>query len=31
VDGEPIGMLPAIFKSYHDALTVKTETSSSRI
>jgi diacylglycerol kinase (ATP) len=24
VDGEPIGMLPAIFKSYHDALTVKT-------
>jgi diacylglycerol kinase family enzyme len=31
VDGEPIGMLPAIFKSYHDVLTIKTETSSSRI
>lgn len=31
VDGEPIGMLPAIFKSYHDALTIKTETTSSRI
>ncbi|MDW0120699.1 MAG: diacylglycerol kinase family protein [Nitrososphaeraceae archaeon] len=31
VDGEPIGMLPAIFKSYHNALTIKTETSSSRI
>ena len=31
VDGEPIGMLPAVFKSYHDALTVKTETLSSRI
>jgi diacylglycerol kinase (ATP) len=31
VDGEPIGMLPAIFKSYHNALTIKTETSSSKI
>lgn len=31
VDGEPIGMLPAIFKSYRDALTIKTETTSSRI
>ena len=31
VDGEPIGMLPAIFKSYHDALTIKTESTSSRI
>jgi diacylglycerol kinase family enzyme len=31
VDGEPIGMLPAIFKSYHNALTIKTETHSSRI
>jgi diacylglycerol kinase (ATP) len=31
VDGEPIGKLPAIFKSYHNALTIKTETSSSRI
>jgi diacylglycerol kinase (ATP) len=31
VDGEPIGMLPAIFKSYHDALTIKTESASSRI
>lgn len=31
VDGEPIGMLPAIFKCYHDALTIKTESSSSRI
>lgn len=31
VDGEPIGILPAIFKSYHDALTIKTETTSSRI
>ena len=31
VDGEPIGMLPAIFKSYHDALTMKSEPFSSRI
>jgi diacylglycerol kinase (ATP) len=31
VDGEPIGKLPAIFKSYHNALTIRTETSSSRI
>ena len=31
VDGEPIGMLPAIFKSYHNGLTIKTETHSSRI
>jgi diacylglycerol kinase (ATP) len=31
VDGEPIGKLPAIFKSYHNALTIKTETPSSRI
>ena len=31
VDGEPIGMLPAIFKSYHDALTIKSEPFSSRI
>jgi len=31
VDGEPIGILPAIFKSYHNALTIKTETHSSRI
>jgi diacylglycerol kinase (ATP) len=31
VDGEPIGMLPAIFKSYHNALTIKSETPSSRI
>ena len=31
VDGEPIGMLPAIFKSYHDALTIKSESFSSRI
>jgi diacylglycerol kinase family enzyme len=31
VDGEPIGILPAIFKSYHDALTIKSETFSSRI
>jgi diacylglycerol kinase (ATP) len=31
VDGEPIGILPAIFKSYHDALTVKSEPVSSRI
>jgi diacylglycerol kinase family enzyme len=31
VDGEPIGMLPAIFKSYHEALTIKSETFSSRI
>ena len=31
VDGEPIGILPAIFKSYHNALTIKTETHSSKI
>ena len=31
VDGEPIGMLPAIFKSYHDALTIKSEPFSSKI
>ena len=31
VDGEPIGILPAIFKSYHNALTIKTESHSSRI
>lgn len=31
VDGEPIGMLPAIFKCYRNALTIKTETHSSRI
>jgi diacylglycerol kinase family enzyme len=31
VDGEPIGILPAIFKSYHDALTIKSEPVSSRI
>lgn len=31
VDGEPIGILPAIFKSYHDALTIKSEPFSSRI
>jgi len=31
VDGEPIGILPAIFKSYHDAFTIKSETFSSRI
>jgi diacylglycerol kinase family enzyme len=31
VDGEPIGILPAIFKSYHDALTIKSEAFSSRI
>jgi diacylglycerol kinase family enzyme len=31
VDGEPIGILPAIFKSYRDALTIKSETISSRI
>jgi diacylglycerol kinase family enzyme len=31
VDGEPIGMLPAIFKIYHNALTIKSETPSARI
>ncbi len=31
VDGEPIGILPAIFKCYHNALTIKSETFSSRI
>jgi diacylglycerol kinase family enzyme len=31
VDGEPIGILPAIFKIYHDALTIKSEPVSSRI
>jgi diacylglycerol kinase family enzyme len=31
VDGEPIGILPAIFKIYHNALTIKTEAASSRI
>ena len=25
IDGEPIGILPAIFKIYHDALTIKSE------
>jgi diacylglycerol kinase (ATP) len=28
VDGEPIGMLPAIFKIYHNILTIKSEASS---
>jgi diacylglycerol kinase (ATP) len=28
VDGEPIGMLPAIFKIYHNVLTIKSETPS---
>lgn len=31
IDGEPIGILPAIFKIYHNALTIKTEPSSTRI
>jgi len=31
VDGEPIGMLPAIFKNYHNALTIKSESTSTRI
>lgn len=31
VDGEPIGMLPAIFKIYHNALTIKSEAPSARI
>jgi len=31
VDGEPIGMLPAIFKNYHNALTIKSESMSTRI
>jgi diacylglycerol kinase (ATP) len=30
-DGEPIGILPAIFKIHHNALTIKSETASSRI
>lgn len=31
VDGEPIGMLPAIFKIYHNALTIKSEAPSARV
>jgi diacylglycerol kinase family enzyme len=31
VDGEPIGILPAIFKIYHNALTIKSEAPSARI
>ena len=31
VDGESIGMLPAIFKNYHNALTIKSESTSTRI
>lgn len=31
VDGEPVGMLPAIFKNYHNALTIKSESTSTRI
>jgi diacylglycerol kinase (ATP) len=31
VDGEPIGMLPAIFKIYHNVLTIKSETPSAII
>jgi diacylglycerol kinase (ATP) len=31
VDGEPIGMLPAIFKNYHNALTIKSESTSTSI
>ncbi|HEX7180111.1 MAG TPA: hypothetical protein VF220_10330, partial [Nitrososphaeraceae archaeon] len=31
VDGEPIGMLPALFKIYHNALTIKSETPSAII
>ena len=25
LDGEPVGILPAVFKVYHNALTIKTE------
>ena len=25
LDGEPVGILPAIFKVYHNALTIKSE------
>ena len=31
VDGEPIGMLPAIFKVHHNALTIRSEAHSARI
>lgn len=31
IDGEPIGMLPAIFKIYHNALTIKSDALSARI
>ncbi len=31
VDGEPIGMLPALFKIYHNALTIRSEATSARI
>jgi diacylglycerol kinase family enzyme len=31
VDGEPIGMLPALFKIYHNVLPIKSETPSARI
>jgi diacylglycerol kinase (ATP) len=31
VDGEPIGVLPAIFKIHHNALTIKSEAPSTRI
>lgn len=31
VDGEPIGKLPAIFKNYHNALTIKSESISTKI
>ena len=31
VDGEPIGKLPAIFKNYHNALTIKSESTSTKI
>jgi diacylglycerol kinase family enzyme len=31
IDGEPIGRLPAFFKSYPNALTIKSEASSVRI
>ena len=31
VDGEPVGILPATFKIYHNAMTIKTEASSARI
>jgi diacylglycerol kinase family enzyme len=27
LDGEPVGVLPAIFKVYHNALTIKSEAS----